>query len=135
MWRSQGPAELPNEQVLYLRKKLIQSENSSVFNQSLSHLKRCGLNFPLVEVLPRSASWALHLQEDEDEQEDELELGEGNEKMSQQQTPVYKFSGNSAAKLPHSFLPSGTLRGDATFTIIFWFRSFALIPPNWPALK
>ena len=85
------------------------------------------MNFPLVEMLPRTASWALHLQQ-EDEQEEELELVEGkekrdDEKMSGQQTPVYKFSGNSAAKLPNSFLPSGTLRGDATFTIFFWFRS------------
>lgn len=77
-------------------------------------------------MLPRTASWALHLQQ-EDEQEEELELREGKEKRDDEkmsgQTPVYKFSGNSAAKLPNSFLPSGTLRGDATFTIFFWFRA------------
>ena len=35
---------------------------------------------------------------------------------------IFRFSGDSSAKLPESFLPSRTLADDATFTIVFWFR-------------
>ena len=75
-------------------------------------------------MLPRTASWAVHLPKEEEEVE------EGRERLDEEQeqekeemrTPVYQFSGNSAVKLPDSFLPPGTLACDATFTIVFWFR-------------
>ena len=85
------------------------------------------MDFPLVEMLPRTASWAVHLPQEEEVEEEEL--GEGRERLDKRQeeqeelrTPVYQFSGSSAVKLPDSFLPPGTLAGDATFTIVFWFR-------------
>ena len=65
------------------------------------------MDFPLVEMLPRTASWAVHLPKEEEEE---------------MRTPVYQFSGNSVVKLPDSFLPPGTLAGEATFTLFFWFR-------------
>ena len=102
-------------------------------------LKRCGLSFPVVEMLPRSASWALHLQkegeedveEEEEAKEEEMDEDKKNrvsdrgvvdEEEIMQETPVYQFSGKVAAKLPNSLMPSGSLKGDATFTIFFWFR-------------
>ena len=85
------------------------------------------MNFPVVEMLPKSASWAVHLQQEaEDEEVEELVEGSargGKEKEEiRRESPVYQFFGNSAAKLPDSFLPPGTLQGDATFTLVFWFR-------------
>ena len=85
------------------------------------------MNFPVVEMLPKSASWAVHLQQEaEDEEVEELVEGRargGKEKEEiRGESPVYQFFGNSAAKLPDSFLPPGTLQGDATFTLVFWFR-------------
>ena len=85
------------------------------------------MDFPLVEMLPRTASWAVHLPKEEEEVE---EVREGRERLDEEQeqekeemrTPVYQFSGNSVVKLPDSFLPPGTLACDATFTIVFWFR-------------
>ena len=102
-------------------------------------LKRCGLSFPVVEMLPRSASWALHLQkegeedveEEEEAKEEEMDEDKKNrvsdrgvvdEEEIMQETPVYQFSGKVAAKLPNSLMSSGSLKGDATFTIFFWFR-------------
>ena len=103
-------------------------------------LKRCGLSFPVVEMLPRSASWALHLQkegeEDVEEEEEEIkedemdedkknrvsDRGVVDEEEIMQETPVYQFSGKVPAKLPNSLMPSGSLKGDATFTLFFWFR-------------
>ena len=73
-------------------------------------------------MLPRTASWALHLQQEDEEVE---ELEEGMERFGEEkekQAPVYQFSGKSAAQLPDSFLPPGSLAGDATFTLVFWFR-------------
>ena len=102
-------------------------------------LKRCGLSFPVVEMLPRSASWALHLQkegeedveEEEEAKEEEMDEDKKNrvsdrgvvdEEEIMQETPVYQFSGKVAAKLPNSLMPSESLKGDATFTLFFWFR-------------
>ena len=93
-------------------------------------------------MLPRSASWALHLQkegeEDVEEEEEEIkedemdedkknrvsDRGVVDEEEIMQETPVYQFSGKVAAKLPNSLMPSGSLKGDATFTIFFWFRYY-----------
>ena len=72
-------------------------------------------------MLPRTASWAVHLKQ-EDEEEEELGEERSGGVKEEMQTPVFQFSGNSAAKLPDSFLPPGTLAGDATFTLVFWFR-------------
>ena len=91
---------------------------------------RCGLDFPSVEMLPQSASWARHLEQEEEEERvvEEVEK-EQNDRRSDadrdeivKETPVYHFEGNSAAKLPASLLSAKTLMGDASFTISFWFR-------------
>ena len=74
-------------------------------------------------MLPRTASWALHLQqEDEEVEELEEEMERFGEEKEEKRAPVYQFSGKSAAQLPDSFLPRGSLAGDATFTLVFWFR-------------
>ena len=84
------------------------------------------MNFPSVEMLPQSASWARHLEQEEEEREvEEVE----NDRRSDadrdeivKETPVYHFEGNSAAKLPASLMSPKALMGDASFTISFWFR-------------
>ena len=83
-------------------------------------------------MLPQSASWARHLeQEEEVEEVEDLEEVEKEEKDRRsdadrdeivKETPVYHFEGNSAAKLPASLLSPKALMGDASFTISFWFR-------------
>ena len=92
-----------------------------------------------MEMLPRSASWALHLQkegeedveEEEEAKEEEMDEDKKNrvsdrgvvdEEEIMQETPVYQFSGKVPAKLPNSLMPSGSLKGDTTFTLFFWFR-------------
>ena len=92
-----------------------------------------------MEMLPRSASWALHLQkegeedveEEEEAKEEEMDEDKKNrvsdrgvvdEEEIMQETPVYQFSGKVPAKLPNSLMPSGSLKGDANFTVFFWFR-------------
>ena len=52
----------------------------------------------------------------------EEEMERFGEEKEEKQAPVYQFSGKSAAQLPDSFLPPGSLAGDATFTLVFWFR-------------
>ena len=87
---------------------------------------RCGLNFPSVEMLPQSASWARHLDQEEEEREVEKEENDRRSDADREEivkeTPVYHFEGNSAAKLPASLLSPKALMGDASFTISFWFR-------------
>ena len=74
-------------------------------------------------MLPKSASWAVHLQQEAGDEEVEGRARGGKEQEEiRGESPVYQFFGNSAAKLPDSFLPPGTLQGDATFTLVFWFR-------------
>ena len=87
------------------------------------------MNFPSVEMLPQSASWARHLEQEEEEREVEEVEKEENDRRSDadrdeivKETPVYHFEGNSAAKLPASLLSPKALMGDASFTISFWFR-------------
>ena len=93
------------------------------------------MNFPSVEMLPQSASWARHLEQEEEERVVELveevkkvEVEEKDRRSDAdrdeivKETPVYHFEGKSAAKLPPSLLSPKTLMGDASFTISFWFR-------------
>ena len=81
-------------------------------------------------MLPQSASWARHLEQEEEEERvvEEVEK-EQNDRRSDadrdeivKETPVYHFAGDSAAKLPASLLSPKTLMGGASFTIFFWFR-------------
>ena len=84
------------------------------------------MNFPSVEMLPQSASWARHLDQEEEEREVEKEENDRRSDADREEivkeTPVYHFEGNSAAKLPASLLSPKALMGDASFTISFWFR-------------
>ena len=84
------------------------------------------MNFPSVEMLPQSASWARHLEQEEEEREvEEVEndrRSDADREEIVKETPVYHFEGNSAAKLPASLLSPKALMGDASFTISFWFR-------------
>ena len=84
------------------------------------------MNFPSVEMLPQSASWARHLDQEEEEREVEKEENDRRSDADRdeivKETPVYHFEGNSAAKLPASLLSPKALMGDASFTISFWFR-------------
>ena len=87
-------------------------------------------------MLPQSASWARHLEQEEEERVELVEDVEEVEEVEKEkdrrsdadrdeivkETPVYHFEGDSAAKLPASLLSPKTLMGDASFTISFWFR-------------
>ena len=83
-------------------------------------------------MLPQSASWARHLEQEEEVEEvedlEEVEKEENDRRSDAdrdeivKETPVYHFEGNSAAKLPASLMSPKALMGDASFTISFWFR-------------
>ena len=79
-------------------------------------------------MLPQSASWARHLEQEEEERVVEVEKEENDRRSDAdrdelvKETSVYHFEGNSAAKLPASLLSPKALMGDASFTISFWFR-------------
>ena len=83
------------------------------------------MDFPSVERLPQSASWARHLKQEEeveDVEEEKDRRSDADRDEIVKETPVYHFEGDSAAKLPASLLSPKTLMGDASFTISFWFR-------------